>query len=208
MAPSASAGGLARQLAGIAAWRPASVVLALYAVGTDALIGWHGLGFIGRGVVDEPAHLATALVVLGAITRLRGGPPSPLFTWSMLLLSVFIDIDHIPQQLGTDALTAGTARPYTHALWLPVLLCLAWALARRRAALRHRPMPTGAQQVLAGAAWGIAAHFLRDIATAQISLWWPVTSFAVKVPYGWYVAALMVLVAVGPPSGKPASSAR
>jgi hypothetical protein len=196
--PSVAADGLTGWLARVCAWRAVSVALALYAIGTDALIAWHGMGFIGRGVIDEPAHLATALVVLGTITRFRGSPPSPAFTWSMLLWSVFIDLDHIPEALGTRALTAGTPRPYTHALWLPALLLLAWAVTRFLAARQGRPRTAVTGLVLAGAVWGLAAHFTRDIATAWMSLWWPVSDYAVNVPYWWYVAALAVLIAAGP----------
>ena len=199
--PSPAADGVTGWVARLAALRAVSVVLALYAVGTDALIAWHGLGFVARGVIDEPAHLVTALVVLGVITRFRGSAPGPAFTWSMLLWSVFIDIDHIPQALGTDAFTAGTARPYTHALWLPLLLFLAWAVARFLAVRRGRPRPAVAELVLAGAVWGLLAHFLRDIATAWMSIWWPVTNYPVHVPYWWYVAALIVLIVLGPVRG-------
>ena len=53
-------------------------------------------------------------------------------------------------------------------------------------------------RVLAGAAWGVSAHFLRDIAAAPMSFWWPVSSVAVQVPYGWYMGALAVIIAVPP----------
>jgi len=172
------------------------VLLVAYAFGTDWLIAWHGLGFALRGMVDEPAHLATALVVLGAITRFRGAPPEPKFGWTMLACAVLIDLDHVPAEFGITALTNGTARPYTHALWMVIALVVAWAVARRLTIRAGRPRPATAELILAGAAWGVAAHFLRDIATAPMSFWWPVTDTAVQVPYWWYVVALLALIAL------------
>ena len=183
-------------IARLAANRSVGVLLAAYAFGTDWLIAWHGLGFTLRGLIDEPAHLATALVVLGAITRFRGAPPEPKFVWTMLACSVLIDLDHVPAEFGINALTNGTPRPYTHALWTVIVLALAWAIARRLTIRRGVPRPAAAELVLAGAAWGVAAHFLRDIATAPMSFWWPVTDAAVQVPYWWYVVALLVIIAL------------
>ena len=183
-------------IARLAANRSVGVLLAAYAFGTDWLIAWHGLGFTLRGLIDEPAHLATALVVLGAITRFRGAPPEPKFVWTMLACSVMIDLDHVPAEFGINALTNGTPRPYTHALWTVIVLALAWAIARRLTIRRGVPRPAAAELVLAGAAWGVAAHFLRDIATAPMSFWWPVTDAAVQVPYWWYAGALLVIIAL------------
>jgi hypothetical protein len=185
-------------VARLAARRPVAILLAACAFGTDRLIAWHGLGFTPRGMVDEPAHLATALVVLGAITRFRGSPPEPKFVWTMLACSVLIDLDHLPAEFGTTALTDGTPRPYTHALWTVIVLALAWAVARYMTIRTGRGRPATAELILAGAAWGVAAHFLRDIATAPMSFWWPVTDAAVQVPYWWYVGALLVIIALPP----------
>jgi hypothetical protein len=142
--------------------------------------------------------VATALLVLGMITRFRGTPPSPVFGWPMLVISVFIDVDHVPQALGTDVFTAGATRPYTHALWLPVLLFLGWAVARFWAFRHGHARPANAELVLSGLIWGLLAHFMRDSATAWMPLWWPVTSYPITVPYRWYVVALGVLIALGP----------
>ena len=49
---------------------------------------WQGLSFVPRAFVDEPCAVATALIVLGAITRFRGAPPGPKFGWSLLAWSV------------------------------------------------------------------------------------------------------------------------
>jgi hypothetical protein len=52
--------------------------------------------------------------------------------------------------------------------------------------------------IAAGATWGVGAHFLRDVATAPIALWWPLSSAGVQVPNSWYLAALLVLAALPP----------
>jgi inner membrane protein len=191
-------GRLFHRVAALAAKRWVGALLALYAFAIDWLTGWHSMNFAMRGLLDEPAHLATALVILGALTRVRGLPPDQRFGWSMLACAVLIDSDHLPAEFGSGALTGGTPRPYTHALWTVIALALAWAVARFFALRSGRPRPAAAELVLAGAAWGVAAHFVRDIATAPMSFWWPVTDNAVQVPYWWYVLALAVVVASGP----------
>lgn len=179
------------RLAELAARRRVSLGLAAVCVLVDLAIPWHGLGFTPRAVIDEPCHMATALVVLGAFTRLRGRAPHPAFIAAMLACSVLIDLDHLPLEFGSTVLTAGTARPYTHALWVLALLVAAAVAAR------HWSSKPARAYLLAGAACGVGAHFLRDVATAPMSLWWPVSSVAVQVPYGWYVLALG-LIAVLP----------
>jgi hypothetical protein len=174
------------------------VILALYAFGTDWLTGWHGMNFAMRGLLDWPAHLATALVILGALIRVRRALPDRRFGWAMLICSVLIDVDHLPAEFGSSVLTEGAPRPYTHALWTVVVLTLAWAAARYAAIRSGRPRLGSAELILAGAASGIAAHFVRDIATAPMSFWWPMTNSAVEAPYWWYVAALAIIIAVGP----------
>ena len=166
--------------------------------GWSYLPRWQGLSFVPRAFVDEPCAVATALIVLGAITRFRAAPPDPKFGWSLLAWSVLIDIDHLPQEFGTSVLTAGTPRPYLHALWVLVLLVFAILVARYWSQHAKTPMAAGTMQVLAGAAWGIAAHFLRDVATGPMSLWWPVTKGAVQEPYWCYVLELLVIVAMPP----------
>ncbi len=185
-------------MAKLAGNRLVGILLSLYAFGTDRLIAWHTLPFGLMGIIDEPAHVATALVVLGAITRFRGYPPEPKFGWTMLVCSVSIDLDHLPAEFGSYMLTNGTPRPYTHALWTVIVLALAWAGARYFVIQSGKPRPAMVEIVLAGAAWGIAAHYLRDIATAQMSLWWPITDMAVQMPYCCYVATLFLIIASPP----------
>ena len=191
-------GRLFRWVATAAAKRQVGVILALYAFATDWLTGWHGMSFALRGLLDWPAHLATVLVILGALIRVRGTLPDQRFGWTMLACSVLIDIDHLPTEFGSDALADGTPRPYTHALWLPVVLTLAWTAARFIMVKSGRPRPAMLELLLAGATFGVAAHFVRDIATAPMSFWWPATDLAIEVPYWWYLVALAILVAIGP----------
>jgi MYXO-CTERM domain-containing protein len=121
----------------------------------------------------------------------------------MLSASVLIDLDHLPLELGSPVLTAGTPRPYTHALWLLVLLIVAAAAARRRHHVSGSARAGMVAGIAAGAAWGVAAHFLRDVATAPIALWWPVSSASVQVPGFCYLAALLVLATLPPPRPPP-----
>lgn len=62
-------------MATAAAKRRVGVILALYAFGTDWLTSWHGMSFALRGLLGWPAHLTTALVILGALIRVRGTLP-------------------------------------------------------------------------------------------------------------------------------------
>jgi hypothetical protein len=160
------------------------------------------MNFAMRGLLDWPAHLATAFVILGALVRARGAVPDQRFGWTMLACSVLIDLDHLPAEFGSDILTNGTPRPYTHALWTMVVLTLAWAVARFFVIRSGRPRPATTELMLAGAAWGLAAHFVRDIATAPMSFWWPITDMPVEVPYRWYVVALAIIIAIGPVPGR------
>lgn len=176
--------------------RLASLALAVAVVLLDGVLLSASHSFTFRALLDEPSHLATAVIVLGTITRWRGRPPGQPFIWAMLLSSVVIDLDHLPAELaGGSVLYGSLPRPYTHALWLLALLAVAAVAAGRRARVSSRAAAAAA--VFAGAAWGVAAHFLRDLVTAPIALWWPLSSAWLRLPYGWYAAAL-VLAAVLP----------
>ena len=190
--------GTLRWLATLASYRWVSLGLVVVIAITDLTIPWHEFGFVLRALADEPCHLATTLVVLGAMTRLLRSPPSPLFGSVMLSSSVLIDLDHLPLEFGSSVLTAGTPRPYTHAFWVVAVLAAAAAVARYWRGHANTPASGTVMRVLAGAALGVSAHFLRDIATAPMSFWWPVSSVAVQVPYGWYMGALAVIIAVPP----------
>jgi hypothetical protein len=164
--------------------------------GTDVMPRWQGLSFVPQAFVDEPCAVATALIVLGAITRFCGAPPDPKLGWSLIAWSVLIDLDHLPQEFGTAAFTEGTSRPYLHALWVLVFLTPAILVVRYWSQHSKTHAAAGTAQILIGTALGIAAHFARDLATAPMSLWWPVTKIPVQQPYWAYVLELLAVVAI------------
>lgn len=191
--PARRPAGWTQLLVRLSSRRRVSLALVVVIALTDHSIHWQGLGFVPRALFDEPCHLATAVVVLGAFTRWRGRPPTRWFIWAMLSSSVLIDADHLPVAFGSAAWTDGTPRPYTHALWVVAVLAAVAALAARRSPVPGRARAPAATGIFAGAAWGVAAHFLRDMATAPIALWWPVSRAGVQVPYTWYLVTLAVL---------------
>ena len=191
------------RLVGVCAHRGVSLALAAAIAATDHVVHQQQLPFLWRALMDEPCHLATAMIVLGSLARWRGRPPSSRFVWAMLSASVLIDLDHLPLEFGSSVLTAGTPRPYTHALWVLVLLVVTAAAARRRHQISGSARAGTVAVIAAGAAWGVAAHFLRDVATAPIALWWPVSSAGVMVPGYWYLASLLVLATLPPPRARP-----
>lgn len=164
----------------------------------DVPFPWEGWGFGARALMDEPCHLATGLICLGAITRVRRRPPPAALGWALLAASVLLDLDHLPQEFGSSVLTAGTPRPYTHALWVVAAFALAaggWRLCTRRLRARWAARPA-MPLVLAGCACGVTDHLLRDIAYAPVPMWWPATDASVQVPYPWYAVALVVVALV------------
>jgi inner membrane protein len=140
----------------------------------------------GLAALDDPAHLATAAIALLAFRARRTG-----FVAAALVMSVAIDLDHLPRQLGSDVLTSGTTRPYTHSLaGVLFLTLLALAATRRR-------------DIALGVAAGMAAHFLRDIATGGgLALFWPLTDAAVRVPYVVYAIVVIGLAVVAVARGR------
>ena len=94
-----------------------------------------------------------------------------------------IDLDHVPQYLGTNFLTAGTPRPYTHS-WVTLTAVGLLALGLRG---RWRNVALGAEL-------GLLGHLFRDMAepTSQggIALFWPFTYAHFRVPY--FVYALVM----------------
>lgn len=199
--------GLQRWMAKLAAKRGVSLGLITAILVIDLVIPWSGPGylprwqgltFVPRAFVDEPCAVATALVTLGAITRFRGAPPDPKFGWSLLAWSVLIDIDYLPQEFGNSILTKGTPRPYTHALWVLVVLIAATLVVSCWGQRAKTPASAATVQIVSGAAWGIGVHFIRDLATAPMSLWWPVTNRPVQQPYWCYAMELLIIAAMSP----------
>jgi len=165
-----------------ASLNPAAVAACLLLLlAADWASGRAGGSFMPGGPLDAVAHLLTALLLLQALPpryRRRFALPS-------LVASVAIDLDHVPQYLGHDFLTVGTARPYPHSLLTIALLLTAALLVRRR------------RDLLLGLALGIALHFFRDLAEgsgAAVPLLWPLSDRSFSYPHSTYIA-LMVCVA-------------
>ena len=64
------------RLVAVCAHRGVSLALAAAIAVTDHVVHQQQLPFLWRGLMDEPCHLATAMIVLGALARWRGRPPS------------------------------------------------------------------------------------------------------------------------------------
>ena len=133
------------------------------------------------GPLDWSAHVATAVILLVNLPF----RVSVAFTTAALIAAMVIDLDHVPGLLGSDFLSSGMPRPYPHSL-ITVLL-----LAGAGAALAGR-----IRVVLLGAAFGVLAHLLRDIATGDgVALLWPLSSAAVRIPF-WIEAAAIGALAM------------
>lgn len=151
-----------------------------FVFGTDAFLLRHGLPRPIEAILDESAHLITALLLADGLGRtarevLIGGA----------LGATMLDADHIPMELGRDLLTRDAGRPVTHSLPALCLLSLA-AAASGRWRLR-----------IGSAAFGLATHMVRDLATGGMPLWWPLTRRKATIPYAWYAALLIGLLAAG-----------
>jgi inner membrane protein len=130
---------------------------------------------------DELAHLlTTGIAVLALAAAGRGRLPVP-FAAGALVAGNLIDVDHVPLMLGNDLLTEGTPRPYSHSVTFVLVLLVLGRLVPGRIA-------TG----LLGAAYGLAGHLLRDLATGSVALLWPVTDHGFEVPYLAYAVVLTV----------------
>ena len=156
-------------------------------VGLDVVLSTTSAPRAVRALLDEPAHLVTAGLLLVAAAGLRGRPHPRWLLVSALAMSVLIDVDHVPMDLfGSDVLTAGTRRPYSHSVTTPLVLAAVAAL-----------LPRGrARLVAAGAAVGVLLHVWRDLATGGASLSWPLSTVNVTVPYWLYAASLVVAAVV------------
>jgi inner membrane protein len=158
---------------------PAAGVLGI--VGLDAVAAFRPWSVLATGLLDEPAHLLTAWLVVRALP-VRAAPPW-LCRWA-LVGSVAIDLDHLPLYLGNPGFLVDDSRPPTHSLALVVLL-LAVALLRPL----RRPA--------AGLAVGVLLHFVRDVATGPgVPLWWPMDDAVLRVPYPLYLAVLGVAAVI------------
>jgi len=153
-------------------------ILFVVILGLDAALAARPWSFVITGLLDEPAHLATAGLIVLALPR---RVVSRYGSW-MLVGSVVIDIDHLPLYLGDRGFLVDGGRPPTHSVAVIVLLLLV-ALA---VPAWRRPFN--------GLACGVLAHFLRDVATGPgLAILWPVLPVTVKMPYSAYVGLLGLL---------------
>lgn len=133
------------------------------------------------GVFDEPAHLATAGVVLANLN-----PPSGEWAAGFIAGAALPDLDHVPLALSRVHPNVDDPRPVTHCLL---------AAAPLFAAAQLQP-PGRRRDVLAGAAAGTLAHFARDLAVGTgVALLQPLSRRSFKVPYPLYAGALVALAA-------------
>jgi membrane-bound metal-dependent hydrolase YbcI (DUF457 family) len=138
-----------------------------------------------EGTLDEPAHVATVVIILAAFGWWFGR----WFVIGALVGSVAIDLDHIPPYLGVDFFTRGTPRPYTHSLATVLIVGLA-ALALRG----HWG------EALLGAGVGLLGHFFRDMCEPSqkgVALFWPISNGGIRLPYAVYAATIGALVLIG-----------
>jgi hypothetical protein len=160
-------------------WRRAaeSATACLLITAIDYLLDAYTLVFPVRALLDELAHVTSAWIWLRDLQR----RPSTPFVVGVLLGSVLIDADHIPLAIKQRGNITGQPRPYVHSL----LVVLVLASVASRLPVHWRP-------ALLGAALGVAAHLLRDMATGGVRLFWPLSVRTVSISYSAYVQLLAV----------------
>lgn len=152
---------------------------------SDALLRARAKGILAIGALDEPAHLATAALVLMAGQRPERLIERRREVAITLAAAVLIDLDHLPMYAGVPHVDAG-GRPFTHSL--STVLSLA---VLSRALPRHR------RPWAKAAALGVSLHFVRDIATGPgLPVWWPVSTRSVRLPYPAYAISMAGLAAL------------
>ncbi|MGN6167902.1 MAG: metal-dependent hydrolase [Solirubrobacteraceae bacterium] len=161
--------------------------VAVIAVSDFVLWRWRGPPFVILALLDEPAHAATGLVALGAVGVIFEVP----IVLAVLAGSVVIDLDHIPDQLGSDFLLVGHGihtRPYTHSLATVVVLAAVALL-----------VGGNARKLMLVAALALVMHFFRDIAEPRGSgapLLWPLSDRVYTLGYGWYAGGVVLLATI------------
>ncbi len=158
------------------------IVLAGLALAFDAVDRRVPFSVLATGLLDEPAHLATAALGLLALACFIDVPRR--FYVAGLIASVVIDLDHIPLYLGL--LGKQDQRPVTHSLTTVLVMAVAAAVSRR-----HRA-------VLAGCVAGLLIHFARDIAEGPpgVRMLWPVRDTAWTASFWWFLAMIITFTAV------------
>ena len=149
-------------------------------LGADWVIRHRRPRWIVSGLFDEPAHVATAGLVLLNLPGRSGR-----WTGSFLVGSVLPDLDHVPLALSRLHPDIDDPRPVTHCL-------LALAPLGLAAAATSGP----AREAALGAAAGGLAHFARDLAVGTgVALLQPLDGRALRMPYPAYAAGLVALAA-------------
>lgn len=144
------------------------------------------------GLLDEPAHVATAGLVL-----LNLGARSPEWSAGFMAGSILPDVDHVPLALSGIHRSLDNPRPVTHCLLVAAPLLAAARAVPARAA----------RDAAAGAAAGTLAHFARDLAVGTgVALFRPLSVHHFKIPYPLYAVAVAALAAraaggIKPPTG-------
>lgn len=158
-------------------WAPLLLVPAVLLL--DAVLQARAWPVPVLGLLDEPAHLATAWLGLAALAPRA---LSHRAWWAALVASVAVDVDHLPLYLGNGAFSVDGGRPPTHSLLLVALLALLAVPPRAR--------------WLLGAAAGVVLHLTRDLVTGPgVPLLWPLADANLRLPY-WPYAAVLVALAV------------
>lgn len=165
---------------GLVALIPIAIALI---VTKDVLLGRASL--VVSGITDEPAHVVTALLVVGALYVLLGRPITRGVVVGAICGGTLIDLDHIPLALGRDWLTSETDRPITHSLLVLIPLLLVAVV------LRGSRREVGLVTALA-----LVSHFIEDMGDGNVPLLWPVMHHGVSLPYAAYLGMLLVCTGV------------
>ncbi|MGH2802460.1 MAG: metal-dependent hydrolase, partial [Thermoleophilaceae bacterium] len=160
--------------------RPLALACLATIVGADYVIRRRRPRWIVVGMLDEPAHVATAGLILLNLPLRSQEWPSREWTAGYLAGSLLPDLDHVPLALRAVHPDPGDPRPVTHCL-LAVAPMALWAARTGSATAK-------------GAAAGMLAHFVRDLGIGTgAPLLWPATSRHVRVPYSLYAAGCLLL---------------
>jgi inner membrane protein len=132
-----------------------------------------------EAVLDEPAHLVTAWLLLTA----AGVRSRQVVVWA-LAGAVLIDLDHLPLYAGFPV-DAGGGRPVSHSVTTVVVLlgaAAAWRAQRTR---------------LAALALGVVLHLVRDLGSGPgVPALWPWLWDPLRVSHAAYLTVLVTAVAV------------
>lgn len=139
--------------------------------------GPHGIPV--TGLLDEPAHLLTAGIVLAAVLGHRIGQSRQVVA-VVLATSVLIDLDHVLLYAGVDGVAEG-GRPFAHTPAAVVAVAGVGVL-----------VPQAARRVALGVSAGMLLHLVRDISTGPgLPLRWPASTADVLWPYQVYATVLV-----------------